>query len=579
MNLNEKLSAAHAAYKAENFVLAIEEAKAALALDSDSHKAHQIISLSSRARGDWAGAVQAIEAAVKLAPRDAECLNSYGNIMVAINSKTEAVTAYKTALEVAPNYPQPAIALGQFYLREKDPISAASVFETALSYSPDHIVLLKGLVFALNDAQQFELASELLGKIPPAPDTAFVAGEIAIARRQKPVAEANLVRALSFPPSSVVAFRALVQMRLQAESKGDESADEDAATQAAAELIEKFTQDNPEAGVFYLAGAELLSEMERHEAALALTERAKEKFGDNPDIHLLQAKLLVEAGQGEAAYAMSEKALQGRPGDLAVMAHLSRAALMVGRPDVALNAARSAQQRQADNQFWTAIETTAHRAMGEKEAYARLYDYELVKSYDMDPPAEYENAADFIAKLKEALLALHTHKERPLGFSLRGGTRTRLDLRFAQDRVIQDFFQSLADPMRRYMEAMPDDPSHPLTRRRLENYRLTGAWSVNLSGEGFHVNHMHPEGWVSAAFYVDVPKGMEGRKDKAGWLAFGKPPFTVRGQDGNLLGAEHMIAPAAGRLVLFPSYMWHGTVPLREKDSSRLTLSFETAPA
>jgi len=72
-----------------------------------------------------------------------------------------------------------------------------------------------------------------------------------------------------------------------------------------------------------------------------------------------------------------------------------------------------------------------------------------------------------------------------------------------------------------------DDNTHPLHRRKRKGYRLTGAWSVHLKGEGFHVNHVHPEGWISSAFYVDVPKDTTNREDKAGWIAFGKPPFAV----------------------------------------------------
>ena len=34
----------------------------------------------------------------------------------------------------------------------------------------------------------------------------------------------------------------------------------------------------------------------------------------------------------------------------------------------------------------------------------------------------------------------------------------------------------------------------------------------------------------------------------------------------------------AGRLVLFPSYMWHGTTPITG-DAPRLTIAFDAVPA
>ena len=40
------------------------------------------------------------------------------------------------------------------------------------------------------------------------------------------------------------------------------------------------------------------------------------------------------------------------------------------------------------------------------------------------------------------------------------------------------------------------------------------------------------------------------------------------------LQAEHWIQPEPGMLVLFPSYMWHGTAPFFS-DETRLTCAFD----
>ena len=572
MIAGDKLIAAHRAYKNKNYSEAISEGKAALELDPSAHKAWQIISTASRDQGDWAGALAAIEKALEIAPRDAECLNSYGNTLVPLGQDFKAIDAYKTALKIAPNYLQPAIALGQLYLRRKDPIQAADVFQNALNHAPEHLTLLKGLLYALKDAQQFELASQLLTKIPPSPDTHLTAGQIAIAQKQKPIAEAAFVRALSHPPTTLPAFRNLVQMRWTDASQEESEA-------GAAELIKTFVSDNPDVGAFYIYGAELLSDMGRADEALAMVSKARAKFGDMAEINLVAARAFIEDGQAEAGFDAANMALKARPGDLTIMAQFTRAALMSGEVALALEAAKAAQQRQPNNQFWIAAEATALRALGQDDAYRYLYNMDLVKAYELSPPPEYDTQEVFLAQLKSALMERHITKSHPLGQSLRGGTQTSTDLRFAPERVIQDFFQALAAPIKDYIGAMDDDAAHPLMRRKRASYRLTGAWSVHLRGEGFHVNHVHPEGWISSAFYVDVPKDTESRKDKAGWIAFGKPPFDVPGKDGRSLGAEHMIAPASGRLVLFPSYMWHGTVALPEGNHSRLTLPFDAVPA
>jgi hypothetical protein len=41
--------------------------------------------------------------------------------------------------------------------------------------------------------------------------------------------------------------------------------------------------------------------------------------------------------------------------------------------------------------------------------------------------------------------------------------------------------------------------------------------------------------------------------------------------------AEHFVQPRPGRLVLFPSYMWHGTNPI-VGDEIRLSVAFDAVP-
>jgi Putative 2OG-Fe(II) oxygenase len=38
------------------------------------------------------------------------------------------------------------------------------------------------------------------------------------------------------------------------------------------------------------------------------------------------------------------------------------------------------------------------------------------------------------------------------------------------------------------------------------------------------------------------------------------------------------VQPAPGRLVLFPSYMWHGTIPFHDAQP-RTTIAFDVVPA
>ena len=58
-----------------------------------------------------------------------------------------------------------------------------------------------------------------------------------------------------------------------------------------------------------------------------------------------------------------------------------------------------------------------------------------------------------------------------------------------------------------------------------------------------------------------------------GWLSFGQPGVPTQPP----LAAEHFVKPEPGVLVLFPSYMWHGTAPFHG-DGMRLTAAFDVLP-
>ncbi|HET6912296.1 MAG TPA: putative 2OG-Fe(II) oxygenase, partial [Rhodanobacteraceae bacterium] len=60
-----------------------------------------------------------------------------------------------------------------------------------------------------------------------------------------------------------------------------------------------------------------------------------------------------------------------------------------------------------------------------------------------------------------------------------------------------------------------------------------------------------------------------------GWLQLGEPGFKTQPP----LPPERFVKPEPGLLALFPSYMWHGTIPFSGDDGqSRLTIAFDVVP-
>ena len=66
----------------------------------------------------------------------------------------------------------------------------------------------------------------------------------------------------------------------------------------------------------------------------------------------------------------------------------------------------------------------------------------------------------------------------------------------------------------------------------------------------------------------------------AGASAPATDPSTAGSPSGDLAlpdPIKRAIQPVPGRLVLFPSYMWHGTIPF-EDDAVRTTIAFDVIP-
>ncbi|MDO9490257.1 MAG: putative 2OG-Fe(II) oxygenase, partial [Sphingomonadaceae bacterium] len=156
--------------------------------------------------------------------------------------------------------------------------------------------------------------------------------------------------------------------------------------------------------------------------------------------------------------------------------------------------------------------------------------------------------------------------------SLRGGTQTDGDRLGRSEPLMRQVRKALGDAIDLYVSRLPPyDAAHPTLKEPRNGARIVGGWSVRLTAQGFHVSHVHPRGWLSSAFYVSLPAGV-GDASHDGWLSIGVPPAELK------LGLPplRLIRPQPGRLALFPSMMWHGTLPF--DDGERLTLAFDVAP-
>ncbi|ENZ82984.1 MULTISPECIES: 2OG-Fe(II) oxygenase family protein [Caulobacter] len=401
-----------------------------------------------------------------------------------------------------------------------------------------------------------EAASRAIAKGHDAPETRLVRARAREGLGDLAGAEADYRAALAKRPAYVEALSGLAHLTWVA--TGD----------VGAALAVLPAQDAPPIA---LIRARLLTGAGRLEDAYAAVEPLARLAPREPAAQVEAAKLAAPVDPARAV-AHAERAFALVPHDPRVICVLAESLLAAGDAARAARLVEGVAAKIPDDQGVLALLATAWRLTNDPR-YADLAQRdELVGSHAIATPPGWPDLDTYLADLATSLNALHEGRAPPLGQSVRHGTQTKQSLLRSRDPAIMAFFQAVDAPIRQHLAALGQG-DHPTKRRKRGGYRLAGAWSVNLSAGGFHTDHVHPEGWLSSAFYVQLPPAVES-PGKAGWLRFGKPGLPTR----PTLEPERWIKPAPGRLALFPSWMWHGVEPF-EGEGRRLTIAFDLLPS
>jgi len=319
--------------------------------------------------------------------------------------------------------------------------------------------------------------------------------------------------------------------------------------------------------------ADALRRTGQHADAESIVRDLIASEGRLPELESALATVLQEAARYDEALVAAQSAHGSRPDDPGIARILVANLLTAGDPAAAQPIVERFHARAPDDQSWITYRADIARLRGE-DLFADWCDLDrLVRVHELEPPPGYRSIDEFHEELRSTLEARHRHTMHPLDQSLRGGTQTPRGLLSDPDPLIRLYLAQLAKPLAEYQAAIGHDAAHPMRARNTGPARPTGCWSVRLKRGGFHVNHIHPEGWISSAYYVSVPAEVTDATQKSGWLKFAEPRFPIPG--GVPL---RFVQPKPGRLVLFPSYLWHGTTPIAG-DEPRLTIAFDCLPA
>jgi tetratricopeptide (TPR) repeat protein len=541
-------------------------------------------------------AAELLARSVAIQPRESQSQFNLGKVLVALGRQAEAVETLRVALALDSTLIDAALVLGKALHGLGRFNEAAEAYRKFLTCRPDHAPARLALGEALIAAGRSQEAEPLLSG--------------ALRETTDPRLSAELHQALAFVHRRLQPARALEHLERARDldpMRGGLESDraalfeelhrfEDAraaytqilarepvnakAHHAYNELLYRLGDEGeflasydraPRTQELMLAKALFLLNAGRHEEAERCYRDTVARYSENKEAALGVGLALVSSGRYADAIAALAAAARLYPYSAEVYCNLAGALAQSGDSQKAGAIAARALEIEPDNQIALAMLGTSWRLMGDgRDETLNGYD-EFIQVFDLEPPDGFSDMTSFNAELCAYLETMHPPAREYLRQSLRGGTQTGGNL-FGAGHVLVDKLQvRIGEAVGRYVAALNRDERHPYLSRKKSGFRFSGSWSSRLRDCGFHINHLHPGGWISSCYYVDLPEVVKDEAGRQGWIKFGEPSFDVG------LSVRRAIQPAAGRLVLFPSYMWHGTVPFHDSHA-RTTIAFDVIP-
>lgn len=594
----QKLAEIHALLDRGQVADARAQIELAVTQEPGNGAAWHLAGLVRRRAGDHAGAVEALRRAISAGRSGAEVWNSLGLALEDSNDLAAARDAFTRALEGDAGYLAAWTNRARIMCLQGEHAAAADSLREALGRFPKAVPLLNALGAAQLDAglaeeaegsyraalaadprnrvatirlgralrdqaraaEAVQLFRQAQGQIEATPEFAEAMAGALTENGERDAAESLLENLCASVPGYFPAHRALVRLAREYGSEKD-------CYRSYRALVGQW----PGEPAIWHEWLSLLLHYKDFSEALQVAEAAEASIGTNESTTFARAIALGESGQAgeaEALFARLEREPVGSTSPY--LTSRARNAIRMQDGGLAQQLALRARERDPDDQFAIAYLGLAWRLLGDEREFW-LHDYDR-QTAQIELPAYTDTAR--IEELRGVLRELHRARHHPPDQSLRGGTQTEGALFARPHPVIRSLRDAIAEGVAAFIASLPQDDQHPFYRRRRGGFRFTGSWSVRLTQAGFHIAHIHQAGWVSSALHITVPPIADGERPDAGRLVLGEPPSEL----GLGLPPRRIVEPKEGHLVLFPSSMWHGTVPF-EGGAERMTVAFDLIPA
>lgn len=479
----------------------------------------------------------------------------------------EAERLCRQALAVDPRQPQALHVLGLIRHGSGQPETAVALLEEAIAIDDGNAELATQLAQMLGTAGRLRESADLFERaVKLDAGSAEAAMGLGIALQQLGQVEAAVAAyesALALEPRRAEAMSNLASA-LKALERFDEAI---ALYQRCVALAPGETAMRCQLGRILLERGRISEAHDAYRAAVELDPGYLRAY--SPLVFTA-----MRAGDAAGALAAAKRFIERAPALHQAKVAMSCASLANGDYRRAHDMARLALEARPGERNCLANLAIAATELGDCESARYLLDFDrFVYTRKLDAPPGFESLQAFNRALVEHIATHPTLKFDIDSLSCHLG-RTSDELLIepmGPVAALEDMIRTAAEG---YLRALPSDPSHPFVASRPVGWTLS-AWATILESQGHQGSHIHPTAWLSGVYYVSLPASITASdSEQAGWIEHGRPPphyLCKRDHDVRLL------RPEPGRIVLFPSYFYHRTVPFQGLES-RISVAFDFRP-
>ncbi len=307
------------------------------------------------------------------------------------------------------------------------------------------------------------------------------------------------------------------------------------------------------------------------EAVAAYGRAASILYGDSTVLTGL-GKALQDAGRLSEAITAFARAIEADPHDPEATSSLSDLLVQRDEFEDAVATCDAFLEYHPANSSVLAAKSVALNECGRADAVKLLVDLDrFVVPIRHERAPGFKSIEAFNAAMAEHVTQHPTLIVSPTSHATRLGKHTA-DLTVKPKGPVAAFERMIGNAVDEFVKRFGANSDHPFIAHRPRRWHLA-VWSIVLEGEGFQVSHIHRSAWLSGVYYAQVPD-IVNDGEQEGWIEFGEPGPEYH---WSATPETRRVQPEPGLMMLFPSYVFHKTIPF-ESDQTRISVAFDVLP-